>query len=360
MSTDGLDSGAHLLRALAARWKLLAFGPVLVAAAALGITYLIAPTFTARTIFLPPQPAATSTTAALATLGAITGATANIPGLRTGPDQHVALLQTDNVRDRLVDRFDLLRVYDKELRIDARNKLADNVRIALGRRDGLVTVEVDDRDPKRAADIANAHVDELRRLGATLAITEAQQRRAFFERQLAQTRDRLAAAQLALRGSGFDAGALKAEPRAAAESYARLRAETTAAEVRLQSMRSALVDSAPELVQQRSVVSALRAELARAEQAQAPSGDADYTARYREFKYQETLFDLFARHYEMARVDEAREGALIQVVDVAQPPEKKSKPKRLLTAAAAGAVAALLLLAWVALGAARSSRAHLA
>jgi len=326
------------------------------AAVALGITYLIPPTFTARTIFLPPQPAATATTNALATLGAITGATANIPGLRTGPDQHVALLQTDNVRDRLLERFDLLHVYDKDLRVDARNKLADNVRIALGRRDGLVTIEVDDRDPKRAADIANAHVEELRRLGAMLAITEAQQRRAFFERQLAQTRDRLAAAQLALRGSGFDAGALNAEPRAAAEAYARLRDEATAAEVRLQSLRSALVGGAPEVVQQRSIVAALRTELARAEQAQSISGGADYTARYREFKYQETLFDLFARQYEMARVDEAREGALIQVVDVAQPPEKKSKPRRLLTAVAAGAVAALLLLAWVALGAARSAR----
>jgi capsule polysaccharide export protein KpsE/RkpR len=195
--------------------------------------------------------------------------------------------------------------------------------------------------------MANAFVDELRKLSATLAITEAQQRREFFEAQLGRTRDRLTAAQVALQSSGFGAGALKAEPRAAAEAYARLRAEATAAEVRLQGLRGSLVDGAPEIVQQLALLSALRAQLARAEAVNENQGGTDYIGKYREFKYQETLFELFARQYELARVDEAREGSLFQVIDAALPPQKKSRPRRALTAVAATIFAGALLVAWV-------------
>jgi uncharacterized protein involved in exopolysaccharide biosynthesis len=208
-----------------------------------------------------------------------------------------------------------------------------------------LTINVDDESPQRAAEMANAFVDELRRMTSTIAVGEAQQRRVFFEGQLQQTRDRLIAAQQALGASGFTAGALKAEPRAAAESYARLRAEVTAAEVRLQTLRRSLVDNAPEVQQQQAMLGALRAQLARLEAANAiDNSNPDYVSKYREFKYQETLFDLIARQYELARVDEAREGALIQVVDEALPPEKKSAPRRSIIAGAA-AFAALLALA---------------
>jgi uncharacterized protein involved in exopolysaccharide biosynthesis len=136
---------------------------------------------------------------------------------------------------------------------------------------------------------------------------------------------------------------LRAEPRATAEGYARLRAEAMAAEIKLGAMRNSLTDRAPELQQQQSIVSSLRSELSRMEQRQQDnSTDADYISRYREYKYQETLFELYARQFEVARVDESREGALIQVLDLAQPPEKKSKPKRAYIGLGAGAVAALL------------------
>ena len=135
-------------------------------------------------------------------------------------------------------------------------------------------------------------------------------------------------AQQALQASGFNVGALRAEPRAAAESYARLKAEITAAEVRTQVLRGSLADSAPEVQRQLAQLSALRAQLARLEQATDTNVGPDYLTKYREFKYRETLFELFARQYEIARVDESREGALIQIVDPAVPPEYKSKPKR--------------------------------
>jgi uncharacterized protein involved in exopolysaccharide biosynthesis len=237
-----------------------------------------------------------------------------------------------------------MQVYESKYRFEARKTLAANARVSLGKKDGLITVEVDDVDPQRAADLANRHVDELRRLSAQLALTEAQQRRVFFESQLKNTRDDLTAAQNALQASGFNPGALKAEPKAAAEGYARLRAEVTAAEVRLQTLRRNLADTTPEVAQAQTTLAALRAQLSRTEAATDPTGNADYVSKFREFKYQETLFELFSRQYELARLDESREGALIQVVDVAQPAERKSKPKRAIIASAA-TVAALLLLA---------------
>jgi capsule polysaccharide export protein KpsE/RkpR len=247
----------------------------------------------------------------------------------------------------MIDAFDLVRVYGKEARFEARDKLSANVRVAAGRKDGLISVEVDDHDPKRAAAMANRMVEELGRMTNGLALTEAQQRRAFFERQLTQTRDRLAQAQVALQSSGYSAGALKAEPRAAAERYARLNAEVTAAEVRLQTLRSAMSDTTPEVQHQQALWNALRSQLARAE---APvrnaTESADYVGKYREFKYQETLFELFARQFELARLDESREGGLIQVVDPAIEPEHKSRPKRGLIAALAALGALFAAAAW--------------
>lgn len=331
---------------LIGRWKLLMSGSLSAGLVALGVTYMIAPTFTAATTFLPPQQQQSAAASALAALGPLAGLVGGA-GSRTPADQYVALMQSVTVSDRIIDQFKLLDIYAERFRMDARRELARNVRIGVGKKDGLITVEVDDKSPQRAADMANRYVDELRRMTSTIAIGEAQQRRLFFERQLAQTRDRLTAAQLALQASGFSQGALKAEPKAAAEGYAKLRAETTAAEVRLQALRGSLVDDTPEVRQQQATLNALRAQLARLEQASDTSGGPDYVGKYREFKYQETLFELFARQYELARVDESREGALIQVVDVATPPEMKSKPKRALTAVITTIAAMMALAAFV-------------
>jgi len=324
------------------RW--LIFGcSLLVGLAALGLTFVVKPTFTARTVFLPPPSQQSAALAALGSLSGLSGLAGAAATGRSPAEQFVSLMLTRTVSDRIIDRFGLLQVYGEELRAEARKTLAESVRITLGRRDGLITVEVDDSDSQRAADMANAYIDELRKLSATLAVTEAQQRRAFFERQLARTKEALTKAQEALEASGVSAGTLRAEPKAAAESFARLRAEVMSAEVRLQMLRGSLSDNTPEVQRQAAAVNTLRSQL----EALRTSGDEregpDYISKYREFKYQETLFELFSRQYEMARVDEAREGALIQVVELAEPAEKKSRPKRALTAVAATVVTFVML-----------------
>lgn len=327
---------------LKSRWKVLAFVPLLAGLIAYGAAHLIAPTFTAQTTFLPPQQQQSSAASALASLGALAGF-AGGAGVKTPADQYVALMQSATVSDRIIERFDLMKVYESKLRTDARNTLAAKASISIGKKDGLISVTVDDEDPQRAADIANAYVEELRRLSASLAVTEAQQRRVFFEQQLTQTKERLTAAQRALEASGFSEGALRSEPKSAAETYARLQAEVTAAEVRLQTMRSAYNENAPEFRTAQDRLAALRSQLAKTEKVRGNGDDNDYVGKYREFKYQETLFDLFARQYELARVDESREGALIQVVDAATAPERRSKPKRSLIAAGTAVAVGFLL-----------------
>jgi uncharacterized protein involved in exopolysaccharide biosynthesis len=332
---------------LAERWKLLTLGPIAAGLLAYGIAFLIPPTYTATTTFLPPQQQQGAANSLLSSLGSLAGLAGGAANLRTPADQYVALMQSATVSDRIVDQFKLMEVYEAKYRVDARKALTNNVHFNVGKKDGLITIEVDDKSPQRAADMANRFVDELRRMTDTIAVSEAQQRRKFFEQQLRQTQEKLVQAQQALQASGFTQGALKAEPKSAAEGYARLKAEVTAAEVRLQTLRGTLSDAAPEVQQQQSALAALRGQLARLEQTADARGGPDYVSKYREFKYQETLFDLFAKQYELARVDESREGALIQVVDAASPPEKKSKPKRAVIALAATLLSGVALAGFV-------------
>lgn len=328
-AVDDNLSWLDVLLPLAERWVLLLVLPVLAGAIALGASFFMTPVFTARTTVLAPQQQQGGAMAALSQLGALAGLAGGSAGLKSPADQYVALMQSVTVSDRLIDQFGLMQVFRAEHRFLARQALANRVRIAAGKKDGLIAVEVDDVDPKRAAAIANQYVIELRRLTGELALTEAQQRRMFFESQLKRTREQLATAQRALQATGFNPGALKAEPRAAADSYARMRAEVAAGEVRLQTLRASMADDTPEVRQQLTQLSGLRAQLARAESlTQAAPDEHDFIGKYREYKYQETMFELLTKQFDLARLDESRDAALVQVVDTAEVPEWKSKPKR--------------------------------
>jgi len=325
---------AELLLPAVVGWRLLLLTPLLVGTLALGLTYFVPPVFTARTTFLPPQQQQSQLSAGLGQLGALAGLAGGSSILKSPADQYVALMQSVNVFDSIIDQFKLMQVYGSDYRFEARRRLGMNVRMSIGKKDGLITLEVDDTDPQRAADVANQFVQELRRMTTELGLTEAQQRRMFFEGQLARASEQLNKAQRALQSSGFNAGALRTEPRIAADSYARLRAEWTAEDIKLQSLRRSLADTAPEVQRQQAIVSALRAQVSKLEVSAAidtPS-ENDYVSKYRDFRYQETLFEIFARQFEQARLDEAREGALVQIVDVAKRPEWKSKPRRLVVA----------------------------
>ena len=336
-----------LLQVVADNLRLLIIGPLVAGLAALGIAFAIAPTYTATVRFLPPQQQQSAAASMLASLGALGGLAGAASGLKNPSDQYLAFIRSRSVQDALIDRFGLMERYEAKLRDDARLALQGVARASSGK-DGLISVEIDDKDPKFAAQLANAHVEELQKLLARLAVTEAQQRRVFFEKQLQQAKDNLTRAEQALKASGVNSSALKASPQAAVEAVARLRAAITAQEIKIASLRGYLSENAPDFRQALTELGAMRAQLARAEQQEAPvAGGSDYIGRYRDFKYYETLFELFAKQYELARVDESREGAVIQVLDAAQPPERKAKPKRALIAVIATLAAGFALLLFV-------------
>jgi tyrosine-protein kinase Etk/Wzc len=347
MQDDDEISLLDWLQVVVDNLRLLVLGPLVCGLAALGISFAIPPTFTAKTQFLPPQQQQSSTASMLASLGALGGLAGAATGLKSPADQYIAFMKSVTVQDALIERFKLIDKYEAKLKTDARIALTGGVRIASGK-DGLISVEVDDKDPKFAADLANAHVEELRNLLGRLAVTEAQQRRMFFEKQLQITKENFTKADLALKSSGINSSVLKSSPAAAVEAVARLKAGISVQEVKLGTMRNYLTESSPDFKQGLSELASLKSQLSKAEKEEpASQGTSDYVARYREFKYQETMFELFAKQFELAKVDESREGAVIQVLDIAEPPEKKAKPKKAIIAVIATLAAGFALLLFV-------------
>ena len=338
-----------LLQVVADNLRLLVLGPLVAGLLALGYSYTIPPTFTATTKMMPPQQQQSSAAAMLASLGAL-GGLVGAAGIKNPADQYVAFLKSRSVQDALVDRFKLMERYESKFREDARRAVSGSVAIVIGK-DGLIAIEASDKDPTFAAQLANAHVEELGKLLSRLAVTEAQQRRLFFEKQLANAKDNLAKANQALKGSGVNVSVLKTTPGAAVEGMARLKAGITAQEIKLGTMRGYLTESAPDFKQAQTELAAMRTQVARTEQEEpavgANSGESDYIAKFRDFKYYEALFEMFAKQYEIARIDESREGAVIQVLDSAQPPERKSKPDKarmaMMTTLAVGVVLLLFI-----------------
>jgi tyrosine-protein kinase Etk/Wzc len=347
MQNDDEISLLDLLQVIVDNLRLLVLGTLVCGLAALGYAFMIPPTYTAKTQFLPPQQQQSSAASMLASLGALGGLAGAATGLKSPADQYIAFMKSVSVQDALIERFKLVEKYEAKLKTDARMALTGSVRIASGK-DGLISVEVDDQDPKFAADLANAHVDELRILLARLAVTEAQQRRMFFEKQLQITKENFTKADLALKSSGINSSVLKSSPASAVEAVARLKAGISVQEVKLGTMRNYLTESSTDFKQALSELASLKSQLAKAEKEEPASKDAsDYVARYREFKYQETMFELFAKQFELAKVDESREGAVIQVLDIAEPPERKAKPKKAMIAVIASLVAGFALLLFV-------------
>jgi tyrosine-protein kinase Etk/Wzc len=336
-----------LLQVIVDNLRLLVLGPLVCGLAALGYSFTIPPTYTAKTQFLPPQQQQSSAASMLASLGALGGLAGAATGLKSPADQYIAFMKSVSVQDALIERFKLVEKYDTKLKTDARMSVFGSVRITSGK-DGLISVEVDDKDPKFAADLANAHVDELGILLARLAVTEAQQRRMFFEKQLQITKENFTKADLALKSSGINSSVLKTNPASAVEALARLKAGISVQEVKLGTMRNYLTESSPDFKQALSELASLKSLLAKAEKEEPASKDAsDYVARFREFKYQETMFELFAKQFELAKLDESREGALIQVLDIAKPPERKAKPKKAMIAIIATLASGFALLLFV-------------
>jgi len=319
--------------------------PFIVAIVAAIISLLLPKVYTGATRILPPQQSASAASALLnqlgGALGGLAGAAGGTLGIRNPNDLYVGMLKSRTVADNLIVRFELAKVYDEDYLSETRKRLAKETTITSGR-DGIIAIEVDDKNPKRAADLANAYVDELMRLTKVLAVTEASQRRLFFERQLLQVKDNLTAAEMAAR-RGLQKGGLAqvdAQGRSMIEVTARLRAQISAKEVQLGAMRSFAAEGNPELQRTQEELQSLRRELARIEGSspiaavgkgeESGSSGLNNLGRLRDVKYYEFLYELLAKQYELAKIDEAKDATIIQVMDKAIEPDRRSRPKRTL------------------------------
>jgi uncharacterized protein involved in exopolysaccharide biosynthesis len=335
-----------LLIVLAKHKRLVLGLPIVAAVVAAIVSFLLPNVYTGTTKILPPQQSASAASALLNQLGGalggiLGGAGGSALGVRNPNDLYVGMLKSRTVADNLISRFELGQVYDEDRLSDTRKRLEKETTIAAGR-DGIITIEVEDKNPKRAAELANAYVEELMKLTKVLAVTEASQRRLFFERQLLQAKDSLTAAEITAR-QGLQKGGLAqvdAQGRSMIEVTARLRAQVSVKEVQIGAMRTFAAEGNPELQRAQQELEALRRELSRVEGSspiavggrpgEAGNAGLDNLGRLRDVKYYEFLYELLAKQYELAKIDEAKDAAVVQVMDRAIEPDRKSKPRMML------------------------------
>lgn len=334
-------------------------------AAALAVALLKAPVFTARSTLLPPSSQQQGNSAAvLAALGSLGGLAGGVAA-KTPDELYVNLLRSDSVQRALATRFDLYKRYKVQTYEVMRRTLPQFVRVSSDKKSGVITLEVDDEDPKFAAELANAYATELTKLLGRLAVSEAQQRRVFFDQQLKETKENLVKAEQTLRSVQEKSGMIVLDQQAEAiiKAVAEIKTKIIEREVRLKVMRTNTTAQNPDVQLLTSELAALRGELARMESTvplgaktgsgidipigKLPAAAIDYVRAAREVKFQETMLASMLRQYEAARLDEAKEGQVLQQVDVAQPPDRKSKPSRALIVLGAAAAALLLSSAYV-------------
>jgi len=335
--------------------------PFAVATVAAILSLFLPNIYTATTRILPPQQSASAATALLSQLGGGLGGLAGVAsgslGFRNPAELYIGMLRSRTVADSLIARFELNKLYERELQSYTRQVLEGRTAISSGRT-GIITIEVDDKDRKLAADLANGYVEELKKLTQILAVTEASQRRLFFERQLVQAKDNLTAAEIAAR-QGLQKGGLAqvdAQGRSMIEVTARLRAQVSVKEVQIGAMRTFAAEGNPELQRIQQELEALRRELARIEgssplviagkSGEAVSSGLDNLGRLRNVKYYEFLYELLAKQYELAKIDEAKDATVIQILDKAIEPDRKSKPRRTLIVLAAALIALFVSILW--------------
>jgi tyrosine-protein kinase Etk/Wzc len=335
-----------LLIALARRKVLIFKTTVAFAFLAIIISFLLPKKYTALTTILPPQQSSSLSSALLSqmgSLGSLASAAGGGLGLKNPNDMYVSMIESRTVEDAMVKRFHLLERYKAKFPSDARKAFEAHRDVKAGAKDGLINISIVEKDPNLAAEMANAYVEEFQKLSSTMAITEASQRRLFFQQQLEQAKNQLADAEEDLKRTEQKTGLIEldSQARALIESGASLRAQVAAKEVQIQGMQSFATEQNPELRVAQQELEGLKVQLAKlggssdpnAREIVVPKGQVTeagliYVRKYRDVKYYETIFEILARQFEMAKLDEAKQGALIQVVDRAVPPDRRSSPKR--------------------------------
>jgi uncharacterized protein involved in exopolysaccharide biosynthesis len=329
------------------------------------VVYLIMkPMYTAQAVFLPPQNAPGSGMSQLASQLGSLGAMGALSGIKSPGEVYIGILGSQTVSDTLIKRFGLQQIYKTTKLSDAEKMLKNRSKFVAGK-DTLITINVEDHDPRRAADIANGYLDSLHEQNGRLALTDSAQRRLFFQQQLEREKNALEDSEVELKKTQEQTGLIVPSGQTLAEIQAssEIRAQITSRQVELAALKQSATDQNPSVVRLQTEITGLEQQQQKLRNgtglrqpgnmqlptAKVPELALEYVRKQREVKYHETLFELIARQYESARLDESRDAPLLQVIDAASVPDKKSGPPRILLIIASCLLGALVGAAWVVL-----------
>ena len=353
-SAEGMDDEISLLDlaiTLAKHKKLILGVPFLAAIVAALFSMFIPNIYTADTIILPPQQQS-SASAMLSQLGALSGMAGASAGIKNPNDTYVAMLKSRTLQDNIIRRFKLQALYATKTPGLARQALSAATIVKSGK-DGLISVSVSDKDPERAAVLANGYIEELQKMTRIFAVTDASQRRLFYEKQLLQAKDALSNSEIALKQVQEKTGLIQLDAQAEAlvKAGAELKAQIAMKEVELAAMRTFATGNNPDYIRIQQQLAGLRAELGKLSTGsittgKAPEAGLEYLRKVRDLKYAEAIYEMLARQFEMAKIDEAKESSVIQVLDRAVVPEQKSKPRRSMIVFVAAIAGGFLAVLW--------------
>lgn len=339
------------------------------------VAFLIPNSYTSTAQLMPPDQQSSSALAMMSALvgksgggagSGFAGLTGDLLGLKSSGAVFIGVLRSETSQDRIIQQFDLKKLYGKRLITDARKKLDENTAVSEDRKSGIIAISVTDHDPQRAAAMTNAYVNELNSLVAELSTSAAHRERVFLEERLKVARSDLdmASNQLAQFSSKNNTLDMQTEGKAMLEAASTLAGELIAAEAQLQGLRQIYTDNNPRVRALSGRVQELRKQMEKFGGAQQPTpnnpaeslngasmqaGDpssqsasgspfptmrnlpllgAKYADYYRQAKIQETVFEFLTEQYELAKVQEAKETPSVKVLDPGKVPEIKSFPPR--------------------------------
>lgn len=303
--------------------------------------------YTATARILPPGENSSGLSNLLAQSGGLLGGLGvSIPGAKSTADIYVGILESRTVADILIKKYDLKAVFEQEFMENVYRELAARTKTQVSRKTQIISVSVEDEDPERAADMANAYVAALDHMNRTVNVTESQQKRMFLETRLQEVKKDLVRAETELREfqEKYKLVSIDEQARIAIEGAAKIKGEITAAQTELEVLKKFGTERQNEAIMLKSRIGELRKQLAKIETGnQNKNGDSFYipfneipalgmqlVRLVRETKIQEKVFELITTQYELAKIEEAKDMNTIQTLDRAQPPDRKSGPKRAL------------------------------
>ena len=306
------------------------------------ITLMMPNIYTAKAMIIPSDDDKGAMGALMAQMGGLASLAGGTIGAKTTGDLYVTMLKSETVKDPIIDRFKMMEVYDVKYRADAYKYLNLNSNISLGKKDGVITIAIKDKDPKRAAELTNAYLEELGKLASGLNMTGAGNNRLFLEKRIAEARADLSRAEDALKVFQTKNKAISVTDQAQATiaGVAQLRAQLAVKEVELATLQRQFTDTSQEVKTTKATVSSLRAQIAGLEGkgsggsssipnvGSMPQLGQDYLRLMRDFKIQEAVLEMLTKQYEVAKVSEAKDVAPFQLLQKAKVPEKRSSPKR--------------------------------